>query len=712
MDVRLPDGTIIQGVPEGTSRAELIEKLRRNGYDVSKLGAPVSETPAVQQPQVPTFDPMGMPTGMTEAAPTPTPMGYSEQMEKSALSMARQAAKGATLGNYDRLSALARSTLGEVSYDQALKEEVAKTEQAAKNIGPVVSGVMSAAGTMVPATAAMRMGLSPLATFGPRVGGVGKTLLGAAEGGIWGGLQGASETYTGGLADKVAGGALGAATGAALGGALTGGFAAGSSAASALRDLYRRATGAPMSPFERLPQRGQRVMEQAAAWEGPEAAPARLSQLGPQATLADIGPSMGAIAQGATAPGPGTQALKDVLINREKARAARLLVDTEAALGRATDPLEAADLLKEARSSVGKLYPEIWENAPPVNVSGVVSKIDEMLSGTSKGSPQANALRYARDQLVASPARAGSPARREPVVDPNTGNVIRYRDVPATPPTPERYETNAERIHDAKVALQNLVDFGNIGIGVQPGAVAKKEGAVKQVLGELSDTLRSSVPGYNAVNDAFARISRQIEGVEIGTQALAGGKEAIWPERLKKLLEARGGERREQIVQGARGEIERAVGTAPNELAALRRQLGGETGFNRDKMVQLFGEDAVNRMVNAIDREQTFARTFGQVVSGSATSPRLFARDYLEETAGRTIPTSATATGLMANLAQRAVRGATQRSGMTVQNQIAQAMSLQGAERDAMMRQILESAKKRELEAQGLGLTIPGLLSQ
>ena len=66
----------------------------------------------------------------------------------------------------------------------------------------------------------------------------------------------------------------------------------------------------------------------------------------------------------------------------------------------------------------------------------------------------------------------------------------------------------------------------------------------------------------------------------------------------------------------------------------------------------------------------------------------------------------------MANLAQRAVRGATQRSGMTVQNQIAQAMSLQGAERDAMMRQILANAQKRETEAQGLGLTIPGLLGQ
>jgi hypothetical protein len=34
VDVRLPDGTIVQNVPDGTSRAQLAEKLRRNGYDV------------------------------------------------------------------------------------------------------------------------------------------------------------------------------------------------------------------------------------------------------------------------------------------------------------------------------------------------------------------------------------------------------------------------------------------------------------------------------------------------------------------------------------------------------------------------------------------------------------------------------------------------------------------------------------------------------
>lgn len=41
MDVQLPDGTIIRGIPDGTSRADLTAKLARNGYDVSKLdGAP------------------------------------------------------------------------------------------------------------------------------------------------------------------------------------------------------------------------------------------------------------------------------------------------------------------------------------------------------------------------------------------------------------------------------------------------------------------------------------------------------------------------------------------------------------------------------------------------------------------------------------------------------------------------------------------------
>ena len=34
MDVKLPDGTVIQGVPDGTTRADLVAKLKSNGMAV------------------------------------------------------------------------------------------------------------------------------------------------------------------------------------------------------------------------------------------------------------------------------------------------------------------------------------------------------------------------------------------------------------------------------------------------------------------------------------------------------------------------------------------------------------------------------------------------------------------------------------------------------------------------------------------------------
>ncbi|CAB4126946.1 hypothetical protein UFOVP254_23 [uncultured Caudovirales phage] len=51
MDVRLPDGTIIQNVPDGITKAELTAKLKANGYDVSKLDQPAA--PAEKPNEIP-----------------------------------------------------------------------------------------------------------------------------------------------------------------------------------------------------------------------------------------------------------------------------------------------------------------------------------------------------------------------------------------------------------------------------------------------------------------------------------------------------------------------------------------------------------------------------------------------------------------------------------------------------------------------------------
>ena len=48
MDVELPDGTVIEGVPDGMSRSDLIARLKKNGYDVSKLEQKAQAQEAVQ----------------------------------------------------------------------------------------------------------------------------------------------------------------------------------------------------------------------------------------------------------------------------------------------------------------------------------------------------------------------------------------------------------------------------------------------------------------------------------------------------------------------------------------------------------------------------------------------------------------------------------------------------------------------------------------
>jgi hypothetical protein len=50
MDVRLPDGTILKNVPDGTTKAQLTEKLAANGYDIGMLGgAPAVEAAPAEQ---------------------------------------------------------------------------------------------------------------------------------------------------------------------------------------------------------------------------------------------------------------------------------------------------------------------------------------------------------------------------------------------------------------------------------------------------------------------------------------------------------------------------------------------------------------------------------------------------------------------------------------------------------------------------------------
>jgi len=73
MDVRLPDGTIIKGVPDGMSKADLTAKLQANGYDMSKLAPALPTQPVVATPAAPA--PLRGKAGMFDMLSAPFEMG-------------------------------------------------------------------------------------------------------------------------------------------------------------------------------------------------------------------------------------------------------------------------------------------------------------------------------------------------------------------------------------------------------------------------------------------------------------------------------------------------------------------------------------------------------------------------------------------------------------------------------------------------------------
>lgn len=96
MDVRLPDGTVIKNVPEGTTKAELVSKLNAKGYDTSWYKP--EEQPSPQQVDVPTPSLSELETGQA-----PVDVEGAKQIGETAGDFAKGVGHGVTLGFSDEL---------------------------------------------------------------------------------------------------------------------------------------------------------------------------------------------------------------------------------------------------------------------------------------------------------------------------------------------------------------------------------------------------------------------------------------------------------------------------------------------------------------------------------------------------------------------------------------------------------------------------------
>lgn len=611
----------------------------------------------------------------------------------------RAAANGLTFGGADRVAAgmtaltgigggdrkLSDLITGQSSNDYSgnLERERARTDKfAAEN-------PFSATAANLVGGAVLPLGAIGAASRAATLGG--KVLAGAGAGGILGGAQGAigSRDYTD-LPQVLKDTAAGAGIGTALGGAIPiGGRMVGGVTEKIANALNGKVTGIPRSASGHLID--------AINAEGLPSVQSRLSQLGPDAMLADAGPALLGKAQGASLNSDqGRSIMQNALKSRDVGTNARIAGDVERALGPAEDPQTVTDAIRAHRSAVDAVnYPAALKSAPDVDTGGLLANLGPMIS-QSVGMEK-KALTNLRGMLMTE--------KQVPRLDPQTGHPMSDAKGNAlydTVPTPQ---TDPQILHKIKGEIDNVIQYDQPGLGIPAAALSRQQGALKHIRGELNVTLETQVPGYAEANAKSAALAKRGEAVDQGTQYLGSGKTTASPDRFASEFAAREPGEKIAFAKGSRGNIERVLGTKANDLQALRGELQGEGGWNTEKIGTVHGQAAADSLAGSVDRNLKFRDTYNKIVENSQTAQRTAAKDAMRPTPATETPIinpNMTIAGLVGTAGKKAivaVQNAVSPDQTKSYGEIAKILSAQGGERDSAVLKIADALSRRQNNA-------------
>ncbi|AWN47545.1 hypothetical protein DK419_15540 [Methylobacterium terrae] len=521
--------------------------------------------------------------------------------------------------------------------------------------GEVAGGVAATLPLMAAAPAAFGVGGSTIGRQMAMAGG-----SGVALGGLTGFGQGEGESI-----DRAVNAGWGAAAGAV-------GGAAGVPAGAALSRAVRGAASLLPERVSGLSARTTKEAARALTEAGPDAVQARLAELGPGGMLLDAAQPFLGRAQGLAAnPGAPGEKVVSTLRARDAGTDARLARGLEEAVGPAPVPSQVEAQFVDKRAAAGPLYERALTHEGAIDTTEALTEIGQRLN-TAAGAERAALLR-ARDLLTQQTDRGLVP------------------------------RSDARYLHNAKGALDELIDFGDQTIGVPRGALSKEDGALARVRGRLNGALEAQVPGYADANLAYRTAARASEALESGQRVLGGGDRAIHPADFAADLVGRPIEQQAALRAGVRADLDRTVGNAANDLTALSGELKRPADWNRQKLETTFGRDAVDALAVTIDANAAMRQSFNDVARGSQTAQRsrgadaMSVRDLIPsgKDAGLTAVAAAIG-GWPAAAAPAALRGAriglnaVGRASDRARNaEFADILTRQGADRDVLVSQLV-----------------------
>lgn len=321
----------------------------------------------------------------------------------------------------------------------------------------------------------------------------------------------------------------------------------------------------------------------------PASIPQRIADLGPDAMMLDLDRNLARQAAAVAAqPGAGASTLDAALTSRAAGTNARIQGDVNTILGPSPVPSRIVDGIDEGRAALSPAYTEVLQNAKAVDTSSIALNLDSK-AVTARGSVQKYAKQI-RDML----------------------------NVPGT----DQLDADPSVLLQTRHAIDQMFPYAQ---------ASGEQAFLTETRRQIDDLLGKSVPGIKQVDAQYEELARQAKGVGAGQNVLDNGKTAIRPEELEELVAAGvqpqglfvgpSGETF-RVSQGARAEIDRIIGTKANNLTALKDALKGDGSWNRARLITLFGKEKADGLLDVLERETNYQRSYNLIMGNSETAAR------------------------------------------------------------------------------------------
>ena len=485
-------------------------------------------------------------------------------------------------------------------------ERVAQSEYSQEN--PLRSAAYQVGGAMLPSLVTKRPG--PSSTLGQ---------MGLA--GVFGAISGIGESEAELFSPETGKEAL-TGTGIALASVPVAkglGFVAGKG--------YRSAVSAMFDNPQRMGVDQSRAMirEALAADAGgvDEAIKMILDKSGKPYTLADIGPNTRAYLDAVNQlPGPGKQAAKTFLEDRDKGLLKRLTSDMQVAFGSKAAYFDEFNALKEARSAIGgKLYGAALPR--PVEIT---TEFTDLLQRPSMKQAYDRAVNLAQEQGIKLPK----------VQISAEGKLVTDKGSPVS-------NIDTTFMHYMKMGLDDLIYNGK---SPTSGIGSTQLGAIKQTRGEFIDLLDTSNPAYKRARNYWANDTAVLDAMNEGRtifskkpadlEALLNDvktmskseKDALRLGTMQSLLDRLGGAQTGDTMVSAVGNPAMDILKNPKNVRIIRAT------FDTDEA----GKNAYNKFMSNLMSEVEMKTTSKVVLQGSQTAGRTEAIRTIKEGAQRELP--------------------------------------------------------------------------